>query len=939
MRRVLLRTLCWLIPLIAVALFPAAAQDGDLGEGPGEIAGISVDIHDYPGETEEIERLALDLADLRPGQPFTRELLDEAVSVLRLSGRFEKVEAITRAGPEGTHIMLRLKPLLVIRKIDVRGEYPLFRQDIVRAMTAYVGDFLVPGLPEEQAGLVRDHVLTEGFIDPEVRVLAFEEPGGGAARLEVLIDPGPYYTLDSLRVQGNRNASDAWIKRRLGVWWSSLYPGTAGRFMEKQLDEDVRALASWYWRRGYAEAETSYTLEKDPQTGEVDVIVTVAEGPRYDVSIAGNEEFWDRTLKNRLVISEEGNARGTGLRRSVRNIRSLYRENGYADARVTVQGDARGRGAGEEKLVTLSIEEGPQVTVGSVRFEGNTAFDDESLLSRMEIHRRTIPLIGKRPFDPDVLEQDLGAIRALYLQEGFSLVEVEGGLAEEEKREDAVVSIRINEGPRTHVHSVGFEGLSAITEDQALGAVSTRPGEPLRPHLLKTDEGSLAALISERGYPHVRIESKVGLNPDRTLAEVRFAVNEGPLVRMGNTYFVGNFRTRKHILNRELKMDPGDPFSLRDMITGQNVIRSMGIFQTVRYRTFGLREMRDDVVLVANLEERRPYYVQSSVGYENNLGFYGRARAGDRNLLGLNKELWAEAQASQTGERYELGLKAPRIFGTRITSLFDLYYERLEPFNQEFEVGAVGSNLGFVAPLSSRAFSSINFRYERRELSNGDLALDDLGEDLPELDRDLYEPRNVFVVTPSITYDSRDSFTRPTEGVFSTFAVDISTGLKDDLDDFLRYTFDLRAYVSPMDRLTFAWLGRAGYISSYGGASLVPEDQLFYLGGTLDVRGFDENRLLFDANGDPVGGRVSLAGSIEARVLLNYNLELALFFDTGSVRRTFDEPVAGNTRSSYGAGLRYVTPIGPVGLLYGRKLDPEPGEDAYRWHFSIGYTF
>jgi len=38
-------------------------------------------------------------------------------------------------------------------------------------------------------------------------------------------------------------------------------------------------------------------------------------------------------------------------------------------------------------------------------------------------------------------------------------------------------------------------------------------------------------------------------------------------------------------------------------------------------------------------------------------------------------------------------------------------------------------------------------------------------------------------------------------------------------------------------------------------------------------------------------------------------------------------------------GLRYITPIGAMGFLYGMKLDPEDGESPKRLHFSIGYTF
>lgn len=939
MRKKILGAFPLVLLLAVLACSRAAAQNTEAEDAPGDLArrisDVVFDIRDYPGRTGDIISLARDLTDLQIGRTLTQEMLDEAVAVLKLSGRFREVEAKALPGPDGVTVELRLAPYLIIREIDIRGQYPLFRQDIVRAMTAYVGDYLVPGLPEEQARLIRQYILTEGFIDPRVKVRVFQSEEDGSVRLEAVIEKGPYYALDSLRIRGNRNFSDAWIKRRLGFWWDSLYPGTAGRFRESRLRESVSGLASYYWRKGFAEAETAYTLEKNPETGEVDVVIAVSEGPWYALSITGNEEFWKRTISRQVVIFDEGNARGTGLRRSVRNIRNLYRENGYPNVQVRAEEEVRGQGADQEKLVTLVIEEGEQATVESVRFTGNGSFDDERLLDQMEIDNRTVPLIGKKLYDAGVLEQDIRAITSLYQQEGFSLVQVGSELLWRETNQRVDIVIHIDEGPRTIVSSVNVEGLSVISENQALSAVVIAQGEPLRPYILQRDERALAALVSEQGYPHVRVESSVAYDRERTLAAVRYVVNEGPLVRMGRTYFSGNFRTRKSILDREFHMEPGDPFSLQEMIRGQNEIRRMGIFQTVQFKTFGLREMRDEVILLTNLEERRPYYVQASLGYENNLGFYGSARVGDRNVLGLNKETWADAEVSQTGERYELGMRAPRIFGTRITSVYNLFYERREPFNQEFEVDTVGSTLGFIAPFRDVFFASLNFRYERRNLSDDDIVVGDFeGED-----EDLLDPRNVFIVTPSITYDTRDSFTRPTRGWFSTLSIDFSNGLQDDLDDFFRYSLGASTYVTPFEDITLAFSGRAGYITPYGGSDFVPEDQLFYLGGTLDVRGFDENRLLFDANGDPVGGRLSLATQIELRYAVGYNLELALFFDTGTIRRTFVEPVADNTRFSYGAGLRYITPIGPVGLLYGRKIDPEPGEDPYRWHFSIGYTF
>ena len=160
-----------------------------------------------------------------------------------------------------------------------------------------------------------------------------------------------------------------------------------------------------------------------------------------------------------------------------------------------------------------------------------------------------------------------------------------------------------------------------------------------------------------------------------------------------------------------------------------------------------------------------------------------------------------------------------------------------------------------------------------------------------------------------------------------------------DVDNFIRYRADVREYTTPFDRLTFAWMGKVGYIVPTNNIDVLPDDQLFFLGGSHNVRGYKENMLLYDENGNPVGGRFSLASSVEARLAVIDGIELALFFDIGTIRDTNAASVVPDTRASYGTGVRYITPIGPISLVYGHKLRPEPGESPYEWHFSLGYTF
>jgi outer membrane protein insertion porin family len=392
----------------------------------------------------------------------------------------------------------------------------------------------------------------------------------------------------------------------------------------------------------------------------------------------------------------------------------------------------------------------------------------------------------------------------------------------------------------------------------------------------------------------------------------------------------GNLRTAEKVIRRELDVQPQKPLSLRSLNDGQRRLRDLDIFHGVSYRTFGLKEKDETVNLFVEVEENKPYYIQVSSGYESDSGFFGRTKVGDHNLFGLNKDLWAGAEISQTGYRIETRLTEPRFLGTRTTASIGAFNEELTEFNQPFGTRTVGGSLGFGHEWGEHVTTALSFRLETRD----QFSVEDMdGEDAEE------GTRTIFVTTPYVRYDSRDSFVRPTRGLLTSFGVDISKGIQNQLDDFFRYQFDTRCYWTPFDKWTVAGLARIGQVIPYADSDLVPDDQLFFLGGIQSVRGFKENLLRFDSQGDPVGGKVAVVGSLEARIDLGLNLELTTFVDIGSVQQTLVEGGSDRFRASVGLGLRYITPIGPMGLLYGHKLDREEGESAGRFHLSIGYSF
>ncbi len=887
---------------------------------------IQVNIVAPPDRQAIDEDLARRLIPLRPGDTVTESAIAASIDAIRLSHRFSAIHVDSQTTSRGETLVYTLTPYPYIKDVRIRGNYPLFETDILNQMTLYPGDpYTEKDLSEQKAAIVKRYQRA-GYIDPQVSVRVLPHEQGENAVLVVDIDKGPYYRLGALTFAGNQGISDGMLKLHMRVWRSSLLP--VGRFSEYRLKKDNDNLLQYYRRKGFAEAKLTYQTTLADDGRHVNVSVAIQEGPHYTVSFMGNQRFWDLTLKKDVAIYEDGNLRTVGVRKSVRNIKQRYRQAGFLETQVKAQKKPVPDAPIETVDLQFTIQEGPGSVVESVTLSGNHSIEEKAI--RKQLLTRPPSLLHNGAYVPETLEEDVYAVTTLYMQQGFQERSVVSTVNFNPNNTQVRVTLDVDEGPRTTVRSIGIKGLPEISETEAKAALAHRCNGPFRQSTLEADKETIASLVAEKGYPHVVVQASVSFSQDQTRADVAYRVDPGPQVKLGDIFISGNLRTKEQVIRRELEIQPGEPLSLRSLHDGQRNLRDLSIFHDVSYRTIGLQEKAPTVNQFVEIEEAKPYYTEFSTGYESDSGFYGRTKIGDHNLFGLNKDLWASGEVSETGFRVETRLTEPRFWGTHVTASIGAYHEELTEFNQPFGTRTTGGSLSFGKDWGDHWATALTFRLEKRD----QFSVEDRSADTTEEDT-----RTIFVTTPYIRYDSRDSFVRPTRGLLTSLSVDVSKGIQNQLDDFVRYQFDTRYYLTPVKRITLATLARIGQVISYAGTAEVPDDQLFYLGGIQDVRGYKENLLRFDENGDPVGGKRAVVGSLESRIDLGMNFELTAFFDIGSVQNTQVESGSDRFRSSVGLGLRYITPIGPMGLLYGHKLNRQDGESAGRFHLSIGYSF
>ena len=829
-----------------------------------------------------------------------------------------------------------------IKDIRIHGAFPLYERDVLSAMTLYVGTVLDQNLLSKQQSLLESYLEKKGFIHPSVTVQAVLEPSDGSSLehyiIQVNMDKGHYLHLQHIRFTGIHVFSAFRLKTRMTTWKKALLPGVSGRLVDTDIQKDMHTLAALYREHGYLDVNVDYQVVTFPeQPYQADLDISVSEGAHYRFEWEGNEAFSAAALKTDLFFLEDGKINDISIKRSIRKIKSRYQKAGYLEPQIHIREKPfPSVEATDEKVFIITVDEGVKTRIDSIKIVGNNA------LSTTEIEKQILSQPG-RIFQPGVLVQetlneDVQAIDALYFSKGFRNIEITPDVSLTPDRTQADIQFTVHEGKQAIISEITITGLHSISKQAALDALSMKTGSPFFEGNLENDKNKLTELISETGHPHVEVQAQVNFPDDPFQANIAYRIEEGNYVVMGDVIVSGNFTIREQILKNEMEIKTGDPFSLKKLLQSQKNIRNMEIIRSVQFQSCGLKEMADRVNLIIAVEEAKPYVLDAGIGYETEKGAFAHTHLEDRNFQGSNIKAWAETEISQIGYKGETGLTEPRFMGSRISANALVYAEDQSYFNQSFGVRVLGSSLAFSRKWENYVRAGISFNAEQRQLYENTLLYYQTYPSIYSATNGL-EARSLMKLTPMLQYDTRDSFVRPRKGVFATGYVDLSRGIDGDLDNFIRYRLDARYYITPFSRLTLACSARWGYIDPMNADQVIADDQLFYLGGSASVRGFDENMLRYDTNNQPIGGLSSTSGSVEARIDLGNQIELCIFTDAGNLSQYQASNIANGFRTSVGLGLRYVTPIGPVGLLYGFKLDREPGESPGRFHISIGYTF
>lgn len=652
------------------------------------------------------------------------------------------------------------------------------------------------------------------------------------------------------------------------------------------------------------------------RSGPIAEALCMVEVVPRDIRIEGNVEVADRDLFEAAAFELE------------RFVKGEKYESDVADAAWSMERHLASRGyrgadveyALEAGTATFTVREGTRAYLRSVRLSGVRCLDEQALLEYFEFSGEG-PL-GLPPvlYNERALEDAAEEVVREYRLQGFQDAEISAPRTTWSHEEScADVVFEVTEGPRYRVCEVTFDGV----EPCDLGI----RGTPYRARLATQAAGRVRSGLFERGHQFADVRASARLDRETACADIHIEAEPGPPVTLGCVRLRGLERTRPWFARSLVPLRRGDRLRQARIDTGVARLYRAGLFGGVDASVERVGPTTADLVLdLSELDAR-------SVELEAGFGSYELARGGvrfqDRNVFGIGRVFQSEVRGHTKGGELDLEFIDPWILGpTRELHLDFGIITRKEP-SYTFE------GLHTALFVEDRVDDRLTLRGGYRLRSEQAF---DIRAPIPGAERDGFvNSAGLFL---ELEVDTRDNVLLPTSGSLAEAGLFWSApALGADLD-FLEYRARLTHHV-PLGSLVLALGASFRTKEILGGASALPIQERYFLGGESSVRSFEEAELgPIDAQGDPLGGLTSAQAHAELRIPLGL-LEFhgALFYDGGVVnRRAFD--VSGPWGHAVGAGLRYYFPFGPLRIDYaygpGKRF---AADDDGALHIALGFSF
>jgi outer membrane protein assembly complex protein YaeT len=582
-----------------------------------------------------------------------------------------------------------------------------------------------------------------------------------------------------------------------------------------------------------------------------------------------------------------------------------------------------------------------ELTLKSFTIVGNKTVRTKALLKEIALKQPSFwPPWGK---PATIRLQDLEyygeLLRNYYRRQGFYHTKITPEIIYASKRE-VNVTLKIDEGPWVKVTDINIEVAGPVDLSELRQKWTLKPGDRFAEKPYDDLKNLYLNYLPNHGYPKVKVKGRVYLNQEDNTARILLSINPGPLCYFGgvNIKDAEKLETPAAAIREKITFKAGQVFNLGELFNTQRKLYGTNLFKSAVLTPEEVPPQESTIPILIQLEERKKRSLKFGLGYGDEDKVRVRLGMVYRNLWGGGRLLNMDARYSTLGYLYTQSFYNPVVFNSRFDFVNETGVRRrfLPGFNDQAYF--TQSRLERDIPYDLRLYFGHGLEFARPfNIPVETLIL--LQGTQPEK---MY--RASFAVL-GLRQETTDSAIDPHQGGTVVWANQFAPTFFGSGLQFTQSVLDVKRYHTIGDsNFVLAGRVRGGLIQPMQSTTQIPISRLFFSGGATSVRGYQLDYLSpRNASNNPIGGEAVVEFSLEGRFPLPIYPKIGgvVFMDAGNVYPRIHNFDLGQLKYSPGVGLRYLSPIGPIGvdIAFPTNRINYQEDSPYQIHFTVGYGF
>ncbi len=676
----------------------------------------------------------------------------------------------------------------------------------------------------------------------------------------------------------------------------------------------------------FKSVEVSYDLDN--------YIIKIIEYPSINKFFyLNNQRIDDSDIDNIVNELEIYTLSESKIKNLIDELSNIYRSFGYNNIEIEFSSQDYSNNSSD---VYLDFKEGSITKINKINVIGNDDYDKSIILSKIKSKTKKFTnIFANNNFKIFELNNDIIRIQNFYKSNGYRDVIVEYSV-EYFSNNKVEINFVITEGDQYFFSDLNISNKldNNIDLDRKLSLFLEMSQDNIDnvyyPEKLDEIENDIAKILENSGVQYFKITALEKINNYK--ADILFEITPTEPVYVNQINISGNDRTYDYVFRREFDLSEGDPVNDSKIKNISRKLNNLNFIGKAKVKTTSINEKLEDIDIIVEETQTGSFNVGFSIGTLDGASFVSGLK--ENNINGTGRTLEFLVNTNNNNKEFVLSTSDKFFINNNVSHGYSINYKENDfSSSQSYKLNTLTLDTDFKYEIYDNTYHTFGVGYSLK-----DYQVTDDSKASSNIKNSKGESIS-FNIINELTRNTLNSYIKPSRGNYLSFVNYIETPSSSN-NGFIKNIIVGKKYYS-MDKNIFSAQGKIGNIFSLNDNEIL-SDNKFSLGGRW-LRGFDAFGVgPRNSRTSYIGGNNIAALKLDFSKPISFNEQNPIYFnlfnDYGSVWGNKNNVTSSHQdlRISYGFGVNYYSPIGPIGFSWGFPLVDKDYDIKRMFLFSIG---